>query len=389
MDVKQIYELVNTTTQELLGESGIIQEDLSNLVDVGEAVFNAYAVDRYVKSLVNQIGKVIFVNRAYRGSAPSVLMDSWEFGSVVEKIRSELPDATENESWELEGGASYDPNIFYQPVVSAKFFNSKTTFEVPVSLTEKQIKQSFQNAGQLNAFVGMIYNEIDKKLTVATDNLIMRTINNFIGETFYNLDNAGVYTGKSGAKCVNLLYLYNQRYNPTTSLTAANACSDPDFIRFAIYTMGMYEKRLAKISTVFNLGGKERFTPGDMLHTVLHADFVAGASAFLFSDTFHEKYVSLPKAETVACWQGIGTGADAYKFSKTSEVKIKTSENHTIDATGVIGVMFDRDALGVSNLDKRVTSNYNAKAEFTNNWFKQDAGYFNDFDEQFVVFYVA
>lgn len=388
MDVKQIYTLVNNTTKELLGTTDlVVAEDLSNLVDVGNTVFSSTAMDKYVKTLINQIAKIIFVNRKYSGSAPSVLMDSWEFGSVVEKIRSELPDAVENESWELEDGASYDPNIFYKPTVSAKFFNSKTTFEIPVSICELQVKQSFQNAEQMNALISMLYNEIDKKMTVAMDNLVMRTIDNFIGETFYNLDSAGTYTGKSGVRCVNLAYLYNTQYSK--SLTASQCLTDPDFIRFAIYTMGLYEKRLTKINTILNMGGKERFTPAEMLHTVLHSDFVAGASAFLYSDTFHENYVSLPKAEIVPCWQGIGTGADAYKFSKTGTINVKTSENHTVNATGIIGVMFDRDALGVTCLDKRVTSNYNPKAEFTNNWFKQDAGYFNDFDEQFVVFYVA
>lgn len=101
MEIKQVYELVNTTTQEVIGESGLVEEDLSNVVDVGAAIFNNSAFDAYVKSLVNHIGKVIFVNRPYRGSAPSVLMDAWEYGSVVEKIHSEMPQAVENESWEL------------------------------------------------------------------------------------------------------------------------------------------------------------------------------------------------------------------------------------------------------------------------------------------------
>lgn len=130
MDVKQIYELVNNATSEILGEeSTLLSEDLSNLVDIGTEIFNANAMDRYVRSLVNHIGKVIFVNRKYSGSAPSVLMDSWEYGSVVEKISGDLPLATENESWELEDGQVYENQTFYKPTVSAKFFNNKVTFE--------------------------------------------------------------------------------------------------------------------------------------------------------------------------------------------------------------------------------------------------------------------
>lgn len=384
MEVKQIYALVNSATGEILGESALLKEDLSNVVDVGTAVFNASAVDAYVKSLVNHIGKVIFVNRPYAGNTPSVLMDGWEFGSVLEKISARLPEATENESWELEANASYDPNIFYKPEVSAKFFNKKVTFEVPMSFTEMQVKQSFSSAAQLNGFLSMLYNAVEKAMTVKIDSLIMRTINNMIGETVYADYGAANLNSKSGIKAVNLLYLYNQQYSE--NLTAANALTDPDFIRYAAYIMGLYKSRLSKISTLFNIGGEDRFTPPDMLHFVMLADFRKAADVFLQSGTFNEEFTRLPKAEEVPYWQGSGTG---YAFTDTGKVYITTASGHDETVTGILGVMFDRDALGVTNLDRRVTTNYNPKAEFYTNWYKFDAGYFNDTNENFVVFFVA
>lgn len=384
MTVNQIYDIMNSVTGEILGESAIVAEDLSNIVDIGTEIFNASAVDNYVRSLVNHIGKVIFVNRPYRGSVPSVLMDGWEFGSILEKVTAELPEATENESWELTDGASYDPNIFYKPTVSAKFFNKRVTFEIPMSFTERQVKESFSNAAQLNGFLSMLYNAVDKSMTVKVDALVMRTINNMIGETVYADYGATSLSSKSGVKAVNLLYLYNQRYG--TNITAANALTTPEFIRFAAFEMGVMASRLSKISTVFNIGGKDRFTSPDMLHVVMLADFKKAANVFLQSNTFHEELSALPNAEEVPYWQGSGTG---YGFSDITEVKITTASEHSVDVTGVLGVMFDRDALGVTNLDRRVTTNYNPKAEFYNNWYKFDAGYFNDTNENFVVFFVA
>lgn len=384
MTVNQIYDIMNSVTGEILGESAIVAEDLSNIVDIGTEIFNASAVDNYVRSLVNHIGKVVFVNRPYRGSVPSVLMDGWEFGSILEKITAELPDATENESYELTNGTSYDPNIFYKPTVSAKFFNKRVTFEIPMSFTERQVKESFSNAAQLNGFLSMLYNAVDKSMTVKVDALVMRTINNMIGETVYADYGATSLSSKSGVKAVNLLYLYNQRYGG--SLTAANALTTPEFIRFAAFEMGVMASRLSKISTVFNIGGKDRFTSPDMLHVVMLADFKKAANVFLQSNTFHEELSALPNAEEVPYWQGSGTG---YGFSDITEVKITTASEHSVDVTGVLGVMFDRDALGVTNLDRRVTTNYNPKAEFYNNWYKFDAGYFNDTNENFVVFFVA
>lgn len=384
MEIKQVYNFVNTALTESIGTSAVLEEDLSNVVDMGNAIFNASAFDAFVKSLVNHIGRVIFVNRPYRGSAPSVLMDAWEYGSVVEKIHSEMPQAVENESWELTDGASYDPNVFHQPPVSAKFFNKMTTFEVDRSITERQVKQSFSDATQLNAFISMLFNEVEKALTVANDNLIMRTINNMIVETGYTAFSGGAITGAGDTRAVNLLARYNTQYSE--SLTAADAVVDPDFIRYAAYVMALYVDRLTRMSTLFNVGGKQRFTPKDMQHIVMLSEFRAAADVFLQSNTFHDEYTKLVNAETVPFWQGSGTD---YAFSSTGKVYATSASGHSQTMTGVIGCIWDRDALGVMNFNSRVTTQYNGKAEFTNYFYKRDARYFNDLDENFVVFFVA
>ena len=391
MEVKQIYAIVNSVSSEVLGKTDIVKDDLTGIVDLGTEIFNQGAVDNYVKSLVNHIGKVVFVNRPYSGKVPSVLMDAWEFGSVMEKISADVPAAEENDTWNLTDGHEYKQDVFHKPVVTAKFFNSKVTFEVPVSITERQVKESFSSAEQLNGFLSMIYNAVDKSMTIKTDALIMRTINNMVGETlkadaakFTPSGKTLSYASSSTVRCVNLLYLYNQA-NKTT-LTAAQAILNPDFIRYASYQMGLHADRLQSISSLFNIGGKDRFTPKDALHVVLLSDFAKAAQTFLYSDTYNKEQVLLPNAETVASWQGSGQD---YSFAHTSAINIKTASGTDVNISGVLGVMFDRDALGVCNTDKRVTTNYNAKAEFFNNWYKFDASYFNDTNENFVVFYVA
>lgn len=396
MEVKQIHKLINSVSSEVLGKADIVTEDLEGVVDLGTEVFNQNAVDNYVKSLVNHIGKVIFVNRPYAGKVPSVLMDAWEFGSVLEKISADVPAAEENDTWDLTDGQTYSQDVFHKPTVTAKFFNSKVTFEVPVSITERQVKESFSNAAQLNGFISMIYAAVEKSMTIKADALIMRTINNMIAETVladakaFGATTAGDMaevdlSSASTARCVNLLKLYNDNTGATTKLTAAQALTNPDFIRFASYVMGTYADRLQSISTVFNIGGKERFTPKDMLHVVLLSDFAKAAQTYLYSDTFNRGDVLLPQAETVPFWQGSGKN---YEFASTGNINIKESGGKTVEISGVLGVMFDRDALGVCNLDRRVTTNYNAKAEFFNNYYKFDAGYFNDTNENFVVFFI-
>lgn len=386
MKVTQIYELVNNATDSMLGETEVLNEDLSNIVDIGKAIVDSDNLDNYVKKLVNHIGKVVFVNRLYAGGVPSVLMDSWEYGSILEKISTELPEATESDSWKLTNKESYDPNVFYQPSVSVKFFNSKTTFEIPLSFTEMQVKESFSNANQLNGFLSMLTTSVENSMTVKLDALIMRTLNNMIGETLHDglFVTDAIDTTATSVKAVNLLNLYNAEYS--TTLEAGAAITDPDFIRFATYTMGLYSDRMSRISKLFNVGGKERFTPKDKQHVVLLSDFAKASETFLVSNTYNADKVVLPSHETVPYWQGSGV---AYGFDDVSKVDVRTSSGMTVSVGGILGIIFDRDALGVTNLDRRVTTNYNPKAEFYTNFYKFDAGFYNDLDENFIVFFVG
>lgn len=378
MKVTQLKDIVNGVTSEVLGKTDVVAEDLSNLVDVGNEIFDTDNVDNYVKKLIDRIGKTIFVNRLYAGGVPSVLMDSWEYGSVVEKISADMPEADENDSWNLQDGQTYSQDTFYQPKVSAKFFNSKVTFDVKLSFTTEQIKESFTNVNELNGFISMLETGVKNSMTVKLDGLIMRTINNMTGQ---------VLNKANGLQKVNLLDLYTKASGET--LTVDKALMSKDFLKFASLTIKKYQARMTKMSTLFNAGGKARFTTTDNLHTVLLSDFADSAEVYLMSDTYHNDTVSLPNHETVPYWQGSGK---SYAFADVSSIDVKINDGtktaKEVKQSGILGVMFDTNALGVSNLNQRTTTSYNARAEFYTNYYKMDAGYFNDLNENFVVFYI-
>jgi hypothetical protein len=391
MKVTQLHELVNTATKETLGTETVVNEDLSNIVDIGKEIINTDNVDNFVKKLVNHIGKVVFVNRAYKGGVPSVFMDSWEYGSILEKISADLPQATENETWDLENGKDYSPDVFYKPSVSAKFFNSLVTFEIPLSFTEKQVKESFSSKEQLNGFISMLQTSVENAITIKFDSLIMRTINNMIAETLANdLDpekDGSLNYANGTLRAVNLLQGFNVNRAVADKVTVANAFSNADFIKYATYQIGLVSERMARMSTLFNVGGKERFTPKDYQRIVMLSDFLASSEIYLLADTQNADKAKLPQnIDTIPYWQGSGK---TYAYDDVTRINVKTSSGKTVNVTGVIGCIFDKDALGVTNLDRRVTTNYNPKAEFYTNFYKFDAGFFNDLNENFVVFYIA
>lgn len=388
MKVEQVAEIVNELTNEILGKKAIENNDLSKVVDIGKEIFDNTSVDHYVEKLIDHIGKVVFVNRPYSGRAPSVMMEGWEYGAVLEKIDADIPEADENKSWELKDGELYSQDIFKQPKnLTVKFYSDRVTFEVNLSFADMQVKSAFSNATQLNAFFSMIYTTIDTSLTIKMDSLIMSTIGNFMGATLYDAYKGAGYNGAGNARAVNLLAIYNTKFGKT--LSAATAIFDLDFLKFACYMLRLKSNQLTNASVAFNMEGRVRHTPKDRQHIIMLDAFADAADIYLQSDTFHNELTKLPMAETVSYWQGTGT---AYDFNDISEIDymVKMNDgNHDVNVGGIIACIFDREALGVANQNRRVLTHYNKRAEFTNNWWKVDAMFFNDFRENFIIFFIA
>lgn len=389
MIVKQAAEFVNLALEQALGKEALQDENLS-WVDKGTALFNAgeKAITDYIYGLTNHIGRVVFVERVYSGAAPKVLMDAWTFGSIREKIRTTLPEATENETWSLVNGQSYDPNVFKGAEIHAKFYNKAITFEVDMSITRDQVRQSFSNEGQLNSFVSMIFTSIENSLTVKIDALTMRLYADMIGSTLWADYQSGTdFSGASHNRAVNVLYLYNQEY-PDAQLTYAQAKKSPDFWRFFAYIVGVYSDRLKGMSVLFNINGTEKFTPSDRQKWVYLSEAKRAVGVYLEngSGQFNTQNLQLPEGETIPYWQGSGND---YGFDSTSKIFCTTSSGNSVETTGILAVAHDYEAIGITNIDRYVNTNNNGKADFVNYFYKYKAEYIVDPDENFVVFFMA
>lgn len=392
MIVTQIATILNNTiNQEQIGESVVVKEDLSNIVDVGKALYDSSLnptgydlnknFDNFIGKMIDQIGKVTFVDRVYTSQAPTILRDSWEYGSILMKVRAEIPDAEDNKSWtlaSLSNGASVDPFQITKPDVEAKFFNSKTTFEVPITIAEIQLKEAFRSAGEMNRFISMIQNRIALKATLCSDAMAQRTINNLIAQKIGANNNV-----------VNLLAEYNTATG--SSLTADKAYQDKDFLKFATKTILMYKKFLANASMLYNNDGYVTFTPADKLKFTVLSDFSKSMEVYLLSDTYHSEFVELPGYSEVPYWQGSGTDTDG-GIEERSKIHIDTLLDGTkteVEQTGIVGVMFDEQAAAICNQNNRVTSIWNPKGEYWNYFYKYDCSYMNDVAENCVVFVIA
>ena len=394
MKIKQLASVLNGTLSstgiidQVTGEAPVAAEDLSDIVDIGKTVLDYTGqsntnYDSFMRNLIDQVGKIMFVDRVYTSQAPNILKDGFEYGSILEKVRCEVPDARDNATWDLfnypqDGGAAYpDPFELSKPSATAKFYNSKATYEIPITLTDVQLREAFQSASQFGSFISMIENRIRMKMTLCNDGLIMATIANLMGQKF-----------RLGAN-VNLLEAY-KAVNASATVTAATALVDKEFLRFASKTIAQYKKYLATASTLYNGDGTSSyltFTPADRLKFIANTEFSKSLDAYLYSDTYHNEFVNLPGYEEVAFWQGTGTSNDdRLKIDVTVD---DGSTGTEIVRDGILAVMFDDEAAAVCNQNFRVTSAYNGRGEYTNYFYKWDAMYMNDLLENCVVFNIS
>ena len=389
MKVTQVADWTNAALASAIGETAVLTQNLDNVVEVGKQLFSAgdEAFDNFVRALPDHIGRVEFVDRVYEGIMPSVVRDAWDYGAMREKIRTELPAAVDDPAWMLVDGETYNQDKVTIPKVHAKFWNERDAFMIPISITEDQVKSAFSGAYQLIAFVSMVRNSVRKSMTIRMNSLIRATVNNFIGETIYD-EYAGADIGAaSHTKAINLLYLYNNIGNGN-NLTVEEALTSADFLRFAAFTIKRYISRFRDCNTLFNIGKTDKFTPADLQHIVMLNDFEAAAAVYLYDGKgqFLVDNIKLPYAETVNYWQGTGTD---FEFGNVPKIDVVTSEGHSVSASGILAILFDHDALGVSCLERKTKVHRNEMGEFQNTWEKCKAGYWNDFDEQFLVFFIA
>lgn len=391
MKITQLTDVLNGTLSttgildQVTGEAAVAKEDLSNIVDIGKAVLDYTGqsndnFDSFMRNLIDQVGKITIVNRTYVSQAPNILKDSWEYGSIMQKVRVSVPEVRDNASWDLfnypkQSEAYPDPFELSKPGAKAKFYNSKNTYEIPITLADYQLKEAFQSASQFGAFIAAIENRIRMKQTLCNDGLIMATIDNLVGLTLSG----------NGGKTINLLTAYNAI--AAAPITADKALTNTEFLRFAAMTIAKYKKYVAQASAKYNAGNYITFTPADKLKFIANTEFAKAMDAYLYADTYHNEFVELNGYSEVPFWQGSGT-ADGDRL--TIDVSVDVNGTATeVKNTGVLAVMFDDEAAAVCNENYRTTSIYNPRGEYTNYFYKWDAMFMNDVEENCVVFTIA
>lgn len=378
MEIKQVATILNTINREMTGETAIVNEDLSNIVDIGKQLTAdmtaeeiANYMENYAKKIIDKVGRTIIVDRAYKSTAPNIIRDSWEYGGIMEKIRVTVGDLEDDTTWGLTAGDTPEQFKYTPADLSAKYYDKYDTFMTQISIPEKTLRSAFNSAQDMNRLISAIENRVATKMAYSSDNLIRRTVNNMILE---------VAKTPNSSRFVRLLTLYNQGRTGEDVLTAGMALKTPDFLRFAIGTINKYRRLIQELSTAYGGDGFVNFTPLENQKLIMQADFVENARVNMESDTFNRELVQINgDFDTVSYWQ-----------SPNNPMKVQgtpaSGSTAVVSPPEILGVLFDEDACAVELEDNQVTSTYAANGRFYNYFHYANARYMNDMSENVVIF---
>lgn len=402
MKVNQISSMLNDTFKEVLGDENLFAEDLSNIVDAGKVITGSADFEgnfeNYAGKIVDKVGRTIFWDRVYTAQDLGIWRDSWEYGSVLEKIRCDVGEYTDNNEWSLITHSnlgdndpydpdSYNDNIstkienmfkFYPAKVQAKYFNAKTTFKTTISITRKQLRSAFNSAADMARFIGMIEQRVRTKFEITKNQLQKMTLANLMAEHIAQ---------KKQVIDLKALYSATLASGKTAPATLNAALADKDATKFIAQKVTFYREMMSEPSKLYSATGEfYNHTPVADSRLIVIADVDSALRFNVYGDTFNEEFVKLNNYKVVPFWQTSGKSIEGDSITYRSGINVTTSNGNKVTRNSIVGILFDRDAAMIANDEPDVRTQYNPDGNFTNFMYCADCSYYNDFDENCIVF---
>ena len=386
MKFQDVVELTQNAVAQTLGSNYMTKDGKLapltsfNLVDVGKDVLDSGSVDSYVKALLTQMGKMIVESKVYTAELPSLFIDSFDWGGYIERVYFSPQDLLKDDMYDLVDGKVYEDHKFYKPNISAKIFEEGKTIACPISITEDQIKMSFNSYEELNKFLSGIYQNVQNTITLGLEAYAHMLISAGIA----------VSIGATG----NTRHLATEFYGAEHGKKLSEMLADKAFLKYCMEQISLTKDQMKRYTTAFNNGAIPTFSTEDDLKVALLADFANACKFNVTADTFNADEIGIGDFDKVTAWQAFS--ADSlrdFDVETNSAISISADEQNKLGLgteafvkKGVIGVVYDYRAMGICPYRTKVTSNYTASADFWNQYHHQLVNYILDANFNIVSF---
>ena len=369
MEVKQIYDVVNSIVSQGMATSELTVVDNQSLIALGNTVLSSSTnTEVFMNTLVERIGRTIISYRKYKSMFDDLLMTDFEWGNILQKIKVQMPTVESDESFGLVDGGSVDMFKVSKPKVTQKLFTSETPFQLHITIQRVHLQEAFTSAEKMGSFISAIFGEVQNKIELSLENLGRNCLNNMIAESYET------------NRAINLLALYNALTNK--KLTVATAKTDGDFLRWAIGYIKLTSRRMTAMSVMYNDGTATRHTPKELQKLYVVADWETQFETVVQYAAFNEEYVKLNGFKELPYLQSI-LKPDSVKIKRASDGTEKQIDN-------IVCCLFDKESLGIYKKELWTsTTPFNSAGGYANTYWHLKNMYFNDLSENFVVFYLA
>lgn len=365
MDTTQLYTIVNEVARETMGTDDIDVIDTASLVALGNIVLSSQSnTEAFLNTLVQRIGKTIISYRPYTSKLTLLDVGDMEFGQIMQKTKTQMPVAIEDDTYNLVDGESLDMYVVSKPEVHQKLFVKRTPLAFFKTFQTKALKEAFLSAEAMGNFVASIYGEIRNAIELAQENLGRLTMANYMANA-------------SAQQVYDLVSLYNEA---TTSNipTGEKALQNESFLRYALQVIKNVAFSMETMSTLYNDGTETRHTPAGLQRVASLVQFRTALETQVDYAAFHENYVKLASDIVVPYWQAAKSPFDIQVTDEQEEEKTLSN---------IVAFIHDRDALGTYRKEEEVlTTPVNARGRYYNTYYHIDNLYFNDLSENGVVF---
>lgn len=395
MEIKQVHNILKPALAQALGGEymGKVGElsalDDRALADIGKDLFDrdvdpqtgiALGADIALKELADRCGRVVIESQKYRGQVKSVFIDPREWGGFLIRYYFGLGSIMEDEMWNengfidffSEGGREEAARIaaiehgYYKPAVSGKAFMKAAAHMIPITTLRDQFFTAFLSWDSMDEFLGGI--------TVSIQN----TIEALAQVKAKMLLSAAIVASIVAGNEVKLVTEYNAEYGKG-SVTKDNALSNKDFIAWAYSRIDEIKGNMSDLTYAYSAERNLSFTSDENWRLILHKRLPNRARYLLRSSSFNEGLLSIGEYDEINSWQAVRAEESGdFDFNVTSTVEVTpdvieyfggTRPESDVTYGGVIGLAYDRRALGISLKKDDVTQSYTASRKSWNSFY--------------------
>lgn len=378
--------VLNAIVNNATGNTALTAVDTKNFVSVANTA-KQLPVDPLLSALTTTLSKTIFSIRPYSRKFKGLFHDNVKFGNHTRKINVADSDWQKDERYDLADGASVDMYKVKKPEILQMNYYGQNIVERQVTIFRDQLNVALSNEEEFQRFITMIMTNASDQIEQAHESCARMTVANFM---------AAKVAGYKDSTVINLLSEYNT-LNGTT-LTATDVYKPANFVPFVKWAFARIKSisdMMTERTQIFheNVTGKEisRHTPYSKQKMYLNSQFMNEVSMMVLGDVFHDNRYKLIDYETVGYWQNPDEPT-SINISSTAQMKLvdgTVDTGVTADITGVIGTLFDEEAIGVSTFNEwSAPTPFNAKGGYSNIFWHFNDRYYNDFTENGVVFVI-